>query len=257
MLRTAALVGVVLLGVLRTAAQAQDPPFGYTGDFYRISPIALYGTLPEDDVTVEAGSQIHYYFYTTDADSVEEYILGESQGAPVTLYDDSFYYPQMTDIESCPSPTIGPDNDHEMDTGYTNVTELTGGVNGPSETGGGATDTWWGQDAAPPVWYPDEGTRNDEAVGPYCVDVTITPNCGWIYGTVSYGGNGIQGATVKLCVGTQQINVTTSGQGGAYSFHYLPEGSYTVKATTAMGKQGQANASVTKGQGTQANIAVQ
>lgn len=256
MLRTAMLLGVVLMVVGLGGAYADDPPFGFTGDWYRISPVTLYGELPDDDITVEAASPLVYYYYTTDVDSVQEYYLGQPLDDPVESLDYTQYDSTRTDINSCPTPTITHETTHEADDLYTNVWRLNGSPQGPLEQTAYASDAWYALDYGQDYIIPEIGTKNDPDAGPEYASVTVTPNCGWIYGTVSGGGGGIPYITVKLYVGTQYLREVTANGSGYYTFHYVAAGNYTVKATTAMGKTGQASAAVSKGAGTLANITI-
>lgn len=252
MLRTAMLLNVMLLVVASTGSLADDPPGNFSGYYWWPEPDELAGNLPGGSVSVEAGGNLYEYeFQTTDGDSVAQYRNGQQIAGPWKYYDWSQY--TDTNIQSCPinNWTIT----HAGSVGWTERWLFTGHTGGPLETQQQATDTWYAADRGelPPN---DGGSKDDGIPDPYQKLITITPNKGWIYGTVSGVGGGVQGATVRLFMGTQQVTQTTSGDGRAYSFHYVAPGNYTVKATTPMGKQGQTDASVSKGNGAQANITI-
>ncbi len=87
------------------------------------------------------------------------------------------------------------------------------------------------------------------ASGTSWANFTLTPNIGWITGTVkdSQTGNAITGALVKLTLAGNVVNQSTTPAGGTFNFTQEP-GTYTINVT-ATGYYGKdASAQVLSGQ---------
>lgn len=118
-----------------------------------------------------------------------------------------------------------------------------------------AVDRWWFDDQG--MHMPaDEGSRNDDEVGPYSKPVEVTPCRGWVYGTVKGpGGEGISAHVELYQYGQPTGYAADTDNGGTYQIRMVWPGGYVAKTDAMMG--GETNVTVTAGQGAQADITVQ
>ncbi|MBM3475499.1 MAG: carboxypeptidase regulatory-like domain-containing protein [Armatimonadetes bacterium] len=260
---------VTVLMLLGASVRAQPPPEGFTGNCWWPWPDPLGANVGEM-TEVQAGGYVHYTVSCADKDRRQWVENGQPQGFPELYVDTSRYVNDPPD-----KPFI-----HSSQEGWS-VTQI--GFDGGSGTytfefHGDAPmhveitrdelDHWWFEDVpaglpgppGAPGW--EAGSRDDlEDVGPLSKTVRIVANMGWIEGYVTDG----QGAPVLALVQAWQGGVMVAEtwndplEGGVYELHELPPGQFVVRATVPAqwgGGVGETNATVTPGQGTQADITI-
>lgn len=252
MLRTAMLISALLM--VRSLSAVAGDVIEYVWD---PAPAVTGQLIPCASLTIEAGEQVSYIFRTEDWDTRTKKV----DGVPVNAVAENFIgVVGSRSVQSCQNGgTCTAVSYPPPARTYADWLQY-GSAPGPLEAEATAYDTWYADDQGILPQQPADGTHSgstdDAMAGPCIMTVTITPNCGWIYGTVSGPGGPIGYITVKLYVGTQYLREVPADGSGHYVFRYVAAGNYTVKATTPMGKTGQAGATVTKGNGTQANITI-
>ncbi len=208
--------------------------------------------------TVEGGHNLYYTVTSTDKDTADRMVDGVKEGGGLYVDATFWVHDQQAGkpiITSCmPYWTVAM-------TGFDGATgtysyEFHGVAVEWVEETMLKYDGWWFDDQAEVGPFPDRGSRNDDQIGPLVKGVYVTPDVGWVYGTVKdpWGG-GIE-CQVQLYLNGQPTAYGEYANGdGVYTIHQVPPGNYVARADAMMG--GETNATVTKGQGTLANIVVQ
>jgi len=208
--------------------------------------------------TVEGGQNLYYTVTSTDKDMADLMVDGEKKGNGLFV-DPTFWVDDEENdkpyVRSCPTGWDVSQTGFDGATG-TYSYEFHGVAVEWIEETILKYDGWWFDDHAEVGPFPDRGSRNDDRIGPLVKGVYVTPSVGWVVGSVEdQWGTPLQCQVELYQNGQPTGKQAEADEGGNYTIHYVYAGSYVARANWGMG--GEANAAVTKGQGTQADIVLQ